>query len=541
MVFVRRRRVLSLVLAGLALGVILACDRTIVERWRRPEKDGGLNMYLIGPNPSPCYTKGLTTYMDDQHVDVVAVVPYNASSSSPPSTLPYVCSLVKPTWGMWGPANETSCPHGVPRYLLPMPSCSSLNITIPCPLSSSSSSSSSLLPDMCDNSTICIPDCLRDIYDMCTKIAAPYTGIGHVCQTHTIPQPMIDLNIFLYVLYAVFSALGIGFFVVYGLALRKVSNSLLRTRAITTWLAVSYFFISWYPHMLLHDLYVAGTSYDLNIMIEIVFHWPLAIAAGVLCYYQYDMLVLCYESVVLKQQFGVWRSKNRLPFYADFRVQAGVALVVFWAIYFIVQIMILPLPLGPDPGINIWPHSQWTVCWPAYWQQFFLTMFKIIDSLIGAIGFGFIFISVRIIRELPPSRQRRISIISSICIWLILAILGFHTFIHYAAPPCIEQIITIDLTVHITVIAVVSFLGYYQIRILDMIMDPTSPFHMAAGFRKASRSGTSSNNSSHHHHSPPQSLHTVEMSGSLSSANLNMSIASMQTSASSYDSADDML
>eukprot|EP01113_Clastostelium_recurvatum_P011505 TRINITY_DN1586_c0_g1_i2.p1 TRINITY_DN1586_c0_g1~~TRINITY_DN1586_c0_g1_i2.p1 ORF type:complete len:563 (+),score=119.30 TRINITY_DN1586_c0_g1_i2:117-1691(+) len=501
----------------------MTLDRVIVDKWRLPINQGGLNNVLTGGEPAPCFTSALTDYMNSQ------VVTANNDTQ-------YPCAMVLPPWGYWGkpPAACQLKPGAGP------PSCSSMNISAPCPLVPPGRNASSTPPpkttDSCgnpvpfqiqqpvtryDNATgtnvtslisinitmPCMPDCLWNINQACSLLLKPYSGPPHACLADPKTETMKQAMFVMYIFASICSAVGVGFCVVYGVMLRKIRNSILRHRATAIWLSISYFFISWYPHSELHELYSGGDSYNLQIITELVFHWPMALCGAVLSYYQYDLLLLLYESIILRQQFATWEMKNKLPWYKNFKIQAAIAFIMGWAFFLAVQYGLRPIPTGQDPGLAGWSKGLWSTCWPKPWQQAFLYSFWIVDPFVGGVGCGFIFVSWRILRELPPSRQRNISVISSICIFYCLTLAGFHSFVHAYVPPCPVNVIVIDYVIHLSFIAAVCVLGYFQFKILELSLNPTSLLAVATNMRGKKMSHTTHSGNSSEVHSNGEKHH----------------------------------
>ncbi|KYQ90110.1 hypothetical protein DLAC_08694 [Tieghemostelium lacteum] len=272
--------------------------------------------------------------------------------------------------------------------------------------------------------------------------------------------------------------LGIGFFIAVGFRVFQIKNKMLKKRMIWCWACISYFMVSWWPHSTAHSLIMvsAADPTDNYIAIEIAFHWTIMFCSLTLAYFQYDLILLMYEVAMMRLKMKEGREVDPLKkeWYRNFKYHSLIVLAIMFAVGMIVAFHYDPISDSMRK-----------------YQIFFYITFKIIDSVILGCGFAFLYIIVWIITPLPNNNGKRVSIISSACIFFLFLIQFPHPLIHNKSPASMKNVIAIDYGVHIPIIIATTVLAFYQFRMLELATDAKSSLSVAAQMRRK-KDGTSS-------------------------------------------------
>jgi len=276
---------------------------------------------------------------------------------------------------------------------------------------------------------------------------------------------------------AAFFGFGVGFCVVYGLAIRSVEAGPLRRRCIGIWIAISYFFMSWWPHATAHQYLTPLEPTDF-IVLEICFHWPNLAAALVLCYFQFDVLLISHSVASNHKELRGWSEADEkpAPWYKDIRIHAVIIAVlcsVGWALF---QWHYNPYP----PFVLPWQKG------------FFITIYAT-DGTSSGIGCGFIYAAARITHRLPKKRTRLISGISTACIGFLLIITSPHPVAHFVYARDPTGTLFVEYFFHLSITGAVAILGFYQHRFLVLSIKGRMGMMMRFKGAKMDESGTTEN------------------------------------------------
>lgn len=276
---------------------------------------------------------------------------------------------------------------------------------------------------------------------------------------------------------AAFFGFGLGFFVVYGMAIRSVESGPLRRRCIGIWLALSYFFMSWWPHATAHQYLTPVKPTDF-IILEICFHWPNLAAALVLCYYQFDVLLISYSVASNNKELRGWSEADEkpVPWYKNTKVHAVVIAVlcsVGWAIF--------QWHYNPYPGFV------------THWQKGLFITIYVTDGSSSGIACGFVYAAARITHRLPKKRTRFIAAISTFCIGFILIIATPHPVAHHVYATNPNGVIYVEYFFHLSITGAVAILGYYQHRFLVLSIKGRMGMMMRFKSAKIDETGTTDN------------------------------------------------
>eukprot|EP01111_Echinosteliopsis_oligospora_P010397 TRINITY_DN3224_c0_g1_i2.p1 TRINITY_DN3224_c0_g1~~TRINITY_DN3224_c0_g1_i2.p1 ORF type:complete len:373 (+),score=75.15 TRINITY_DN3224_c0_g1_i2:131-1249(+) len=304
------------------------------------------------------------------------------------------------------------------------------------------------------------------------------------------------------VLESFFFGLGVAFLFIYGYALFKLERSPLKTRCIAIWTAMTYFFLSWYPHGIIHQ-FLRPTDPKNYVVLEMGFHWPGCAASLVLCFYQFDVLLISYSMAKMKKQLRGWTDADELipPFYADFRYQAVALGLVGTAGWLIFSIFVNPAPpFGPS-----WLKGIWAVIW-------------CVDSVAAGSSFSFAWAAYNIIPRLPNLLTRRIATICTVCIVWITIIIVPHPVSHIRATPTVSHVLALEFCWHGSMFIATGILAFYQYRFLDLAASGRLGMMMSMRTAKGTAStelhtrSRSSTDDSHMHPSRPESTIAVSSS-----------------------------
>jgi len=278
---------------------------------------------------------------------------------------------------------------------------------------------------------------------------------------------------------AAFFGFGVAFFVVYGLAVRSIEAGPLRRRCVGIWIAISYFFISWWPHATAHQYLNPGMPTDF-IILEVCFHWPNLAAALILCWYQFDVLLISYSVASNNKELRGYSEGDQkpVPWYKDVRVHGVVIAVlcsVGWAIF----------------QWHYNPYPPFVVPWQ---EAFFITIY-IADGASSGIACGFIYSASRITHRLPKKRTRIISAISTGCIGFLLIVATPHpaAHVHYALDP--TGTLWVEYFFHLSITGAVAILGFFQHRFLVLAIKGRMGMMMRFKGAKMDETGTTEKSS----------------------------------------------
>jgi len=247
---------------------------------------------------------------------------------------------------------------------------------------------------------------------------------------------------------------GLGFFIVYGYAMRKVDSGPVRARCIGIWLAISYFFMSWWPHAMVHQFLTPLNPKDF-IILEMCFHWPNLAAALVLCYYQLDVLLISYSVALNKKELRGWSEADNLPvpWYKNIKYQGA-----------------LLAALGATGWITLgWAENPYPPFVPM-WEKVLFWSIYICDGTAGGIAMGFAYSAARVVHRLPKKRTRIIAAISIAAIALLLIIATPHSIAHFHAATNPNHVIIVEYTFHCTITLATSILAYFQHKFLVLAL-----------------------------------------------------------------------
>ncbi|EFA80928.1 hypothetical protein PPL_06163 [Heterostelium album PN500] len=268
---------------------------------------------------------------------------------------------------------------------------------------------------------------------------------------------------------------GISFLIAAGTRVFEIKNKLLKKRMIGSWIAISFFCISWWPHSTAHNLIMLSSKdpTDNFIIMEVCFHWTLMACACFLSYFQYDLMKLMYEVVMMRKKMASGKDSN--PLYGSFKKNINVHGFLISLVLFAVC-MVLMFILNPiDKNLKTY-------------QKFFHITFHIVDSALSSLGFGFAYIMIRIITHLPSNKGRTVAIVSTVCIWFNFMIQVPHPLVHLKAPLTMDSLLIIDYCVHIPIMVTTGILAFYQFRMLELATDKKSTLAIATRMRKGSKS-----------------------------------------------------
>jgi len=251
---------------------------------------------------------------------------------------------------------------------------------------------------------------------------------------------------------AAFFGFGLGFCVVYGIAIRSVESGPLRRRCIGIWIAISYFFMSWWPHATAHQYLTPLQARDF-IILEICFHWPNLAAALVLCYYQFDVLLITHDVAKQNKELRNWSESDEkpVPWYKDIRLHGVVIAVLSAVCWAMLQWTYNPYP--PEPLVQPWEKA------------IFITIYAT-DGMSSGIALGFVYAAARITHRLPKKRTRIIASISAACIGFVLVIATPHPIAHYHYARDPNAVLFVEYFFHLSMTGAVAILGFYQHRFL---------------------------------------------------------------------------
>eukprot|EP00026_Physarum_polycephalum_P007741 Phypoly_transcript_07807.p1 GENE.Phypoly_transcript_07807~~Phypoly_transcript_07807.p1 ORF type:complete len:388 (+),score=42.60 Phypoly_transcript_07807:333-1496(+) len=248
---------------------------------------------------------------------------------------------------------------------------------------------------------------------------------------------------------------GIAFFIVYGQAIKKLQPGMLRKRCVGIWIAISYFFVSWFPHASVHQFLTPSNPTD-YIILEICFHWPNLVAGLVLCYYQFDVLWMSYDIAKNNKTLRGWSEKDTLPtpWYKKHvypTVFLTLATATAWAMFAWKK-----NPVPPDVKT---------------WQRVILIIIYVTDGLTSGFALGFAYCASRLAYRLPKKRTRTIAAISIAAITYTLIIATPHPVAHNIAAHNPNHVLIIEYLMHFSITAAVSVLAYFQLKFLNMAID----------------------------------------------------------------------
>lgn len=253
---------------------------------------------------------------------------------------------------------------------------------------------------------------------------------------------------------AAFFGFGLGFFCVYGYAIRNVDPGPLRNRCIGIWIAISYFFMSWWPHASVHQFLTPLKPTD-YIILEVCFHWPNLVAALVLCYFQFDVLRISHDVAVNNKELRNWSEADEkvTPWYKDIRLHGVIISMISAVGWIIFQYNLNPLPPFIEP-----------------WQKGFLITIYITDGCASGIAMGFVYSASILTHRLPKKRTRRISALSIASVAYLLVMTSPHPIVHFHVALHPNQVLVVEYTFHLSITAAVSILAFFQHRFLVLAL-----------------------------------------------------------------------
>ncbi|KAF2076014.1 hypothetical protein CYY_002674 [Polysphondylium violaceum] len=275
--------------------------------------------------------------------------------------------------------------------------------------------------------------------------------------------------------------LGVGFFIAVGFRVFKIQNKMLRKRMIWCWACISFFMCSWWPHSTSHSLIFLSSAdpIDNYIAMELSFHWTIMFCSLTLAYFQYDLISLMYEVAMMRLKMKENREVDPLKkqWYHNFKIHALVIIAIMWGVCMAIFFHFDPL----DKTMKTY-------------QIFFYVTFKIVDSVVCAIGFGFAYVAVRTIVPLPSNAGKKVSIISSCCITFLFLIQYPHPMVHTKLPATMTNVVAVDYGIHIPIIIATAVLAFYQFRMLELATDAKSSLSVAAQMRRKTSTAASNTN-----------------------------------------------
>eukprot|EP00026_Physarum_polycephalum_P011126 Phypoly_transcript_11326.p1 GENE.Phypoly_transcript_11326~~Phypoly_transcript_11326.p1 ORF type:complete len:359 (+),score=24.79 Phypoly_transcript_11326:91-1167(+) len=248
---------------------------------------------------------------------------------------------------------------------------------------------------------------------------------------------------------------GLGFFIVYGYAISKVDSGPVRSRCIGIWLAISYFFMSWWPHAMVHQ-FLTPINPKNFIILEMCFHWPNLAAALVLCYYQLDVLLISYSVAHNKKELRGWSEADTQPvlWYKNIKYHGAVIAAMGIAGW-------ITLGWAENPYPPFIPRWEKVLYWSIY----------VCDGSAGGIAMGFVYSAARVAHRLPKKRTRTIAAISIFAIALLLIIATPHSIAHFHAATNPNHVIIVEYTFHLTITGITSILAYFQHKFLVLALE----------------------------------------------------------------------
>jgi len=254
---------------------------------------------------------------------------------------------------------------------------------------------------------------------------------------------------------AAFFGFGIGFFCIYGLAIKGLERDALRSRCIGIWIAISYFFMSWWPHAAMHQWLTPFKPTDFMIL-EICFHWPNLFAGLVLSYYQFDVLLISHSVAVNNKELRGWSEADTkpAPWYKDIKIHSIVLSVIFSVLWAIFQWHFNPY----FPFFTPWQKGVWISIY-------------ITDGIASGVAVGFLYGATRLAHRLPKQRTRNIAALSIAAVTYLLTIATPHAVAHRAVALDPVKVLVIEYTFHLSITSCVAILGFYQHRFLVLALD----------------------------------------------------------------------
>jgi hypothetical protein len=251
-----------------------------------------------------------------------------------------------------------------------------------------------------------------------------------------------------------FFGFGFAFLILYGTGLRKLDPGPVRNRCIGIWIAISYFFMSWWPHASAHQFLTPLLPTDF-IILEVCLHWPNLAAALVLCYYQLDVLFISYSIAVNNKELRGWSDADLLPvpWYKNIKLHGIVISMLAAAGWIGFAWKYDPIP----PFVLPWQHAMlWTI--------------YVCDGGAAGMSLGFAYSAARLVHRLPKRRTRIIAAISIGAIAFVLCSALPHAVAHFNTAPFPEQVIVIEYTFHLSITGAVAILAYYQHKFLVLAL-----------------------------------------------------------------------